>query len=347
MGSLGGHLLPGTFFIIFAFWWGFVTAIRFVNSGRNPKKGYKSSVTMPCLFLPCVTLRKAPIESYLKAVLAFIALLIEGYTGYSISYLTLDELNKLNMPSMESHGDHGHKRAADIADHTKLYKHYNIAYGNIQHITMYTAFIIGAIVEIMVHHGVELPKKIEYAMGIMAFSVEAFLFAFHLHGRDPLDVYIHVLLVYAIVGCIIFACLEAYNPKQVLFTYGRILFTILQGTWFYQVGFMLYPPTDNPAFHWDLNKHTNIMIATVSYCWHVMLIILALFIQLWVVKKAMSGSRYSILNCVDDECFGDRREMKFLALDTSDSEDNTFEQTVKKQNSKESKRNFAITDDNV
>ena len=347
MGSLGGHLLPGSFFIIFAFWWGLVTAIRYIQSRRNPKNVYKSSATMPCLFLPCVSLRRAPVESYLKAILAFVALVIEGYTGYSISYLTLDQLNQLNMESMQSHGDHGHKRAVDPNDQHKLYKHYNISYGNIQHITMYSAFIVGAIVEIMVHHGVQLPKRIEYAMGIMAFSVEAFLFAFHLHGKEPLDVHVHMFLVYAIVGCIIFVSLEAYNPKQVLFTYGRILFTMLQGTWFFQVGFMLYPPTDNPAFHWDLNKHTNIMLATVSYCWHVILIIVALFIQFWFVKKVMNCSRYSLLNCMDDECLGDRREMKFLALDTSDSDDSSFEKTISKQKKKDSKRNFTINDENV
>lgn len=66
-------------------------------------------------------------------------------------------------------------------------------------------------------------------MGIFAFGVEAFLFANHLHSRHMLDIHLHTLLVYAIYGCVIFCILETYKPEQILFTYGRILFTILQG----------------------------------------------------------------------------------------------------------------------
>lgn len=275
MGTLGGHLLPGTFFILFGTWWGFVTSIRFIQSRKRVNKNsYKATVTMPCICLPC---HKMPLESYLKAVLAFIALLAEAYTGYKVRYRPRSELQiQLNH---SEHMHHHHKRSDDLVRVTSF------ELGNAQHITMYSAFILGAVVEILVHHGASLPKRIEFAMGIMAFSVEAFLFAFHLHGKEPVDAFVHILLVYSVIGCIIFTTLEAYNPKQVLFTYGRTLFTILQGTWFYQVGFMLYPPTDDPSFQWDLSNHRNMMIVTACFCWHVMIIIIGLFCQLWFVKK--------------------------------------------------------------
>jgi hypothetical protein len=81
--------------------------------------------------------------------------------------------------------------------------------------------------------------------------IEGFLFANHLHSREPLDIHVHTLLVYAIEGCVAFTCLEFFKPNEILFTYGRIVCTLLQGTWFYQVGFVLYPPTKNPAWQWD------------------------------------------------------------------------------------------------
>ena len=74
-----------------------------------------------------------------------------------------------------------------------------------------------------------LPKRIDYAMAILGFSIEAFLFANHLHGRDEIDVTLHKLLVTSIYGCILFSILEAIKPNEILFTYGRILFIILQG----------------------------------------------------------------------------------------------------------------------
>ena len=107
MGSLGGHLLPGSFFIIFAIWWGFITSLRYVQTrvaanasrktahNRNKKPlandaaanddaTYQTSVWMPCICLPCgPRARRAPIECWLKAVLAFIALVIEAYTAVS------------------------------------------------------------------------------------------------------------------------------------------------------------------------------------------------------------------------------------------------------------------------
>lgn len=134
----------------------------------------------------------------------------------------------------ESHS-HVHERsAAEVAD-TILLHTWRFEKGNAQHITMYSSFVLGSIVEIMVYHGVDLPHKLDYGLGILSFAIEAFLFAFHLHAKAPVEVLLHVLLVYAIVGCVLFCALEAYDDTQILFTYGRILFTLLQGTWFYQV----------------------------------------------------------------------------------------------------------------
>ena len=78
MGTLGGHVLPGTFFIIFGAWWSFITTIRFIHSKvRSPfnKKNsvirYKTSVIMPCLCLPCAKLRRAPVERLILNIFTF------------------------------------------------------------------------------------------------------------------------------------------------------------------------------------------------------------------------------------------------------------------------------------
>lgn len=136
-------------------------------------------------------------------------------------------------------GDHGDgAMAASVSANPAdklVYHTWRFEKGNAQHITMYSSFILGAAIEIMMHHGVDLPAKLDIALGILAFAVEGFLFAFHLHAKAPVEIYLHVLLVYAIVGCVVFCALEAYDGQQVLFTYGRIMFTLFQGTWFYQV----------------------------------------------------------------------------------------------------------------
>jgi hypothetical protein len=103
MGNLGGHLLPGSFFILFALWWSLITALRFAQSrfnnslsrnkrlnGNKVTNSYHSTVAMPCICLPCgPSSRRAPIESWLKAILGFIALLIEAYTAihFNVPYI--------------------------------------------------------------------------------------------------------------------------------------------------------------------------------------------------------------------------------------------------------------------
>ncbi len=163
---------------------------------------------------------------------------------------------------------------------------------------MYSAFILSSFVELFVHYGCKLPQDIEFATQAMAFFVEGFLFNSHLHGKEIVEVYVHVLLVWSIAICFIFACLEYHSKRNVLFTYGRCLFTILQGTWFYQVGFMLYPPFDW-FWQWDLSDHDSIMNIAVAFCWHIMLISIGLLLQLHIVKKMIlnkSSSSASKLN---------------------------------------------------
>lgn len=252
----------------------------------------------------------------MKAILAFIALVIEAYTAVSFQVI---EVKQGATGGMESHGDehshggemseshsHVHERsAAEVAD-TILLHTWRFEKGNAQHITMYSSFVLGSIVEIMVYHGVDLPHKLDYGLGILSFAIEAFLFAFHLHAKAPVEVLLHVLLVYAIVGCVLFCALEAYDDTQILFTYGRILFTLLQGTWFYQAGFMLYPPTDNPKWHYDLNDHGLIMVVTVCFCWHVLLIVIGLLLQFWLVKRIYNGASDCLRARLDELIYIDR-----------------------------------------
>ena len=348
----GGHLLPGSFFLLFSIWWSFITAIRYVQSKlRSPYKknatvGYKSTAWMPCLCLPCGPLKRGPVESYLKFFLALVGLLGEIITGLSIRYKPISSLSKtLTTDSIMSDGEHHehnhvHKRDASLPNETMI-SYWHMDYANAQHVTMYSGFMLGALVEILMYHRFDLPAKLDYACGILGFAIEAFLFVNHLHSKEPLEVHVHVLLVYAVYGCIIFCVLEYVNPKEIMYTYGRILFTMLHGTWFFEVGFVLYPPTDDPAYQWDKNDHNQIMTITVSYAWHVILIATGLLIQLGIIKRVYKGSKRMaaimdqlimiddmnsyVSQPVKDVKDYDASETKFLNLHTDDSGDERIE----------------------
>lgn len=66
---------------------------------------------------------------------------------------------------------------------------------------------------------------------------------------------VHMYLFYLTVACVVSILAEMFQPKNVMPALCRIFFTFLQGTWFYQIGFILYPPSGDK---WDEEDHTQV-----------------------------------------------------------------------------------------
>lgn len=222
----GGHLIPGTFFFLLGIRWLLVTSYLHAkaelarrnnrNVSKKQKKReeksnnkksskqqqqprhhaecyyYTSTPTMPAACLPCPQIRAAWTESYLKLVGAIIGLVFHIREGL-IAYNTAIEHPEL------------------ATDDT-----WALIYRVKHHVIMYMAFFLGSIVELLVHCGTyKLPRRLDRAMLIMEFGVEAFVFSNHFHGRINIDVQLHILLAFTIISCLMFSILEAYNDKQV------------------------------------------------------------------------------------------------------------------------------------
>jgi len=54
--------------------------------------------------------------------------------------------------------------------------------------TMFFFFGLNGAVDLCQYKKWDLPPKLDYVSAVLAFSVEAFLFYNHLHGRPPMDV---------------------------------------------------------------------------------------------------------------------------------------------------------------
>lgn len=301
------------FFTLFASWWGFITSIRYLRSkpivgSKNELKTnkFKSSVTMPFLCLNSRRLRKFPFESIFKCLASITGLVMETING--LEYQSKNTV-AVKTPNLDNHV---HKRFSNGLEAKTL----TFDTINSQHIVIYAAFLMSSIIELLIHYNVDLPEKFDYAITIVAFYIEYFVMTFHLHGKEPVDAHIHVLLAYSILGCVIFWALEACDPTQVLLVYGRILFVLLQGTWFLHNTLLLYVP----GFKMDLNNHENIMLVTVYFCWHILLDIIVILIQYWCVKKFLFASAYISLK---DE-LEDTNEMRFLTLETDSDNGDRF-----------------------
>lgn len=206
MGTLMGHILPGTFFAMFAVWWGFCVAVKHFYSYHSKHKSrkpipYRATTTFSCLCCP-PSLRQVALESYLKIICVTIGILGEAVTGVGRHY---DDTLKRNV--------------------------WTFVEVNAQHIAMFFSFGFASFIEILANAKYNIPKGSEFIANVFAFGVEGFLFHFHLHGRDEIDIHVHTLLVYNIGFCMLAGIWEFTRPNQIIATYCRVAATLLQGIW--------------------------------------------------------------------------------------------------------------------
>lgn len=125
-------------------------------------------------------------------------------------------------------------------------------------------------------------------MLIIQFGIEFLIFANHFHGRGHIDVQLHILHAFSIFAITFFCVMEAVNERQVIYSYGRCLFTILQGTWFWQIALTLY----HPWFKWNLDDEELVANVTYVYVLHFFAILIFLFVELALVKALIGQASW-------------------------------------------------------
>lgn len=172
---------------------------------------------------------------------------------------------------------------------------------NWQHATMFTYFAVSGVADIVFQTCLKSrsssssDRPREKIFLSLAFSVEGLLFFFHTHGREEIDVHIHILLVIAILVCAVGAGLETwlYSPASPGVRRLWITATCVQGTWFWQIAFVLYNPwRDTNTTHevGDDEVMHNIMMMTTMFTWHV-LAVLSITCVIHVIVRYFSKFR--------------------------------------------------------
>nr|XP_056716849.1 transmembrane protein 45B-like [Euleptes europaea] len=148
---------------------------------------------------------------------------------------------------------------------------------NWQHTTMYLFFCISGIVDVFTYTSAKVPIGLDRLVLSVALFVEGFLFYFHVMHRPLVDQHIHSLLFIATFGGAASLLLEVFLRDNIVLELFRSSLALLQGTWFFQIGFVLYPPWGGPG--WDEDDHSNMMFLTMCFCWHYALAILILAVN--------------------------------------------------------------------
>ncbi|CAD7670888.1 unnamed protein product [Nyctereutes procyonoides] len=228
MGSFKGHALPGTFFIIMGIWWTVKCILKYACK-KHKRTSYLGS---KALF--------QRIEIFEGLVI--IGMAITGMIGEQF------------IPG---------------GPHLALYNYKEgqwVELLNWHHFTMYFFFGLLGVANILCFIISSLPTSLTKLMLSNALFVEAFIMYNHTHGREMLDIFVHQLLVLAVFVTGLIAFLELFIRTSITVELLRTSFILLQGSWFWQIGFVLYPPSGGPA--WDTMDHNNVMFLTICFCWH-------------------------------------------------------------------------------
>ncbi|XP_070000043.1 transmembrane protein 45B [Penaeus vannamei] len=230
MGSFVGHAVPGTFFFFFGMWFTYRMFQRYflcqVAAAGSGGEKCRSRYRNVSSFA-CPGCPSLPLEGVLKIVAVVVGMTGEFATAF------------------------------DAGKFTHI--------GNAQHMTMFFFFGLNGVMDVLTHYRIPVPPDMDYVSAVLAFSMEALLFYYHLHGRSHMDVQVHMLLFYVVLACAVSTALEMCYKNNVLPALCRSYFTLLQGTWFYQIGFILYPPW-GPT--WDQENHGQMMMVTLFFTWH-------------------------------------------------------------------------------
>uniref|UniRef100_A0A8B9HZW6 Transmembrane protein 45B n=1 Tax=Anser brachyrhynchus TaxID=132585 RepID=A0A8B9HZW6_9AVES len=218
--------LRGTFFLVFGLWWSVRYPLKYLRRKVNAENQPSYGVQRAEVF-----------EGAVKAFFALAGILVEQFVP-SGPHMTLYS------PKTHSWTDLTHW-------------HYT---------TMYLFFLLSGIVDVVSHSPLKLPLGLDRLLLSVALFMEGLLFCFRDYGDAALDQHLHSLLAMAIFAGALCALLEVFLRDHVILESLRTSTFLLQGSWLWQIGFVLTPPWGGPG--WDQTDRSNVTFLTMCFCWH-------------------------------------------------------------------------------
>ena len=162
-------------------------------------------------------------------------------------------------------------------------------------------FGVNGVVDILLHYtskfSVTLSPNSGYIYLALAIASERLLV---IYARDEFEYYALSLHYATLISVLQFAAVvvEMKYRNNASMALSRAYFTLLQGTWLLQVGWILYPPFQlgwilYPPFEWPLTVRGESVFLALIFIWHVasdfvMMLILRLIVG-FIGKKTFSN----------------------------------------------------------
>jgi len=204
--------------------------------------------------------------------------------------------------------------------HAHLYQDGWVKLMNWQHSTMYLFYGISGVADILCATSPRTPPGLDRMALSLALFVEGFLFYYHLHGRPMLDTHVHSLLLVAVFGGAASTAMEAFRRDNSILEILRSSLAILQGSWFYQIGFVLFP-LSGPE--WKQDDHGNMMFTTMCFCWH------------YAVALLITGINYAVVWRLVSRCASKPVSNLEMGLRKSGAEDSSSQKALLQESDEE------------
>ncbi|XP_054853993.1 transmembrane protein 45B-like [Eublepharis macularius] len=179
------------------------------------------------------------------------------------------------------------------------------------HSTMYLFFLISSLGGILAQCSFRFPLGLDRLLLSLALFNEGMIFiSHHLMTTTPLDKHIHAMLLIPIFSAAFCLLLEVHFRDHPILVLFRISMFLIQGTWFWQIAFVLFPPRGAPL--WDQKDPEAIMFITICFSWHYLAIIFLLFIIYGIVCCYFNKKRKNEATNTETELFNQDRSSYML-----------------------------------
>ena len=255
MGSLGGHVITGVFFLIYGSWWILASIWLHISAKFNLKSRRIGDDNINSKsYIPFCCAPRWPVEPVLKIFFSTMGVCMEAF------FVT--EKN-------------GHVKA----EVWQMYDEHHQFNGlvKLHHITMNCCFIISGIVDLLSLCN-QYPKRTSQLFLALAFLVEFIVLYFHIDdNRHALDILVHIFLIFSVTCCLMFSLLRMWQTTNILINSGLAVGLTLQGTWLIEIGIVVY------AKKWKGTMNEN-MFLVACFVWHFMSIIIVMFILYTIMQ---------------------------------------------------------------
>ncbi|XP_012888487.1 PREDICTED: transmembrane epididymal protein 1A-like [Dipodomys ordii] len=236
MGSLEGHLLPGTIFLFFSLYHSVLISLALLRGQQL----YKPPL-LPREKRRLKLWQQVPLEEAIKVIACVTGILCEFYYPPGT--------NRLQMIDWENP-----QRPFVFKD-------------NWQHVTMFGFFLLSAVVNTVSQKWLaQQNRKLERAAEALAFYVVVLLMYTHIENKSVLEIRVHVLFMIPTFLVGLASSIEVWVPHDPMIWVFKVWMGLVLSTWMFQLCLVLYVPPSGQ--HWQGDNPMDLAFLTTFFCWH-------------------------------------------------------------------------------